>query len=184
MELKFTGMIALALLAFSLSLSDAPVPYVMRNTAPVKVAVVKKPRKLTDSECVSSAIYHEARGEPLEGQRAVYEVILHRANVLRMSLCGVVTAPKQFSWYGEPGKPILPFTKPMQDLLKRAKMHPRVLDGVEFRWFFSGQKIPKWAVNMDCRIIGGHRFCREKEQTREEDTTWKFKESTESGHES
>jgi spore germination cell wall hydrolase CwlJ-like protein len=56
-----------------------PVPYVMRNTAPVKVAVVKKPRKLTDSECVSSAIYHEARGEPLEGQRAVYEVILHRA---------------------------------------------------------------------------------------------------------
>jgi hypothetical protein len=97
-----------------------------------------------------------------------------------------VTAPKQFSWYGEPGKPILPFTKPMQDLLKRAKMHPRVLDGVEFRWFFSGEKIPKWAVNMDCHVnIGGHRFCREKEQLQEEDnTTWKSKESTESGHES
>jgi hypothetical protein len=94
----------------------------------------------------------------------VYEVIMSRVKALRMSPCAVVKAPKQFSWYGEPGKPILPFSKPLQDLLKRAKNHPKVLESIEFRWFFSGDVWPKWAGKMDCRVIGGHKFCKEVEK--------------------
>lgn len=180
--------LTLLLVLISLSLADGPVPYVVRNTEAVKPVAVK-PRKLTESECLATALYHEARGEPLEGQRAVYEVILHRAQAMRKSLCAVVTAPGQFfQWPGrEGGKPIMAMTQPLKDLVARVKNHPRVLDDTKFRWYFNPSVVsPKWAANMDCHVnIGGHRFCREKEQLQEEDNTiWKSKENTGSGQES
>ncbi len=57
--------------------------------------------------CLSEALYHEARGEPLRGQIAVAEVILNRRDSGRYpdSVCGVVqqgTGEKwmcQFSYY-------------------------------------------------------------------------------------
>lgn len=51
-------------------------------------------------ECLASAIYFEARGEPLEGQLAVAEVILNRVRSgrFRGTVCDVVTQPSQFSF--------------------------------------------------------------------------------------
>ena len=51
-------------------------------------------------ECLASAVYYESRGEPLEGQLAVAEVILNRVRSgrFRESICGVVTQPSQFSF--------------------------------------------------------------------------------------
>lgn len=160
--------LTLLLMLFTLPLHDGPVPYVLRSvisaakpkSKPVKQEVLSR----SDSECLASVIYHEARGEPLEGQRAVYDVVMHRVKVLRKSVCGVVTAPKQFSWYGDPSKPIMPLTRPMSDLLKRVKEHPKVLDSINFRWFFSGEKLPYWAKKMNCHKLGGHRFCKEEEK--------------------
>lgn len=45
-----------------------------------------------DAECLATAIYHEARGEPLKGQKAVAEVIMTRSQSGRFpsSICGVV----------------------------------------------------------------------------------------------
>lgn len=50
--------------------------------------------------CLAKAIYFEARGETLEGQLAVAEVVLNRARSGRFasSVCGVVTQPAQFSF--------------------------------------------------------------------------------------
>jgi spore germination cell wall hydrolase CwlJ-like protein len=50
--------------------------------------------------CLAKAIYFEARGESLEGQLAVAEVILNRAASGRYptTICGVVTQPAQFSF--------------------------------------------------------------------------------------
>lgn len=50
--------------------------------------------------CLAKAIYFEARGESLEGQLAVAEVVLNRARSGRFasSVCGVVTQPAQFSF--------------------------------------------------------------------------------------
>jgi spore germination cell wall hydrolase CwlJ-like protein len=58
-------------------------------------------------ECLTEALYHEARGEPLEGQIAVAEVILNRrdSGAYPNTVCGVVrqgTGEKwmcQFSYY-------------------------------------------------------------------------------------
>lgn len=53
-----------------------------------------------DGLCLAGAIYFEARGEPLEGQLAVAQVVLNRAASGRFpaKLCDVVTQPAQFSF--------------------------------------------------------------------------------------
>lgn len=56
---------------------------------------------LTDqANCIAVAVYHEARGESLEGQLAVARVIMNRAasGKYPTSWCGVVKQPWQFSF--------------------------------------------------------------------------------------
>ena len=54
--------------------------------------------------CLALNIYHEARGEPIEGQRAVASVTLNRTLDPRWpsTVCGVVYDPQQFSWTSHP----------------------------------------------------------------------------------
>lgn len=51
-------------------------------------------------KCLASAVYYESKGEPLDGQLAVAQVILNRVENGRFGrdVCAVVTAPKQFSF--------------------------------------------------------------------------------------
>ena len=53
-----------------------------------------------EQECLANAVYFEARGEPLQGQLAVAEVVMNRAASGRFpaSLCGVVVQHAQFSF--------------------------------------------------------------------------------------
>lgn len=50
--------------------------------------------------CLALNIYHEARGEPIEGQFAVAEVVINRSmqTAYQGDICAVVFAPGQFSW--------------------------------------------------------------------------------------
>lgn len=48
--------------------------------------------------CLSMNIFFEARNQPLEGQRAIAEVTMTRANGEQAKVCNVVAAKKQFSW--------------------------------------------------------------------------------------
>lgn len=52
--------------------------------------------------CLTEALYFEARGEPLSGQRAVAEVIMNRVDhpAFPKSVCGVVNQQGQFSYKG------------------------------------------------------------------------------------
>lgn len=51
-------------------------------------------------ECLASAVYFESKGEPLEGQLAVAEVILNRVKSPKFpdTICGVVKQRNQFSF--------------------------------------------------------------------------------------
>jgi spore germination cell wall hydrolase CwlJ-like protein len=53
-----------------------------------------------EHECLANAVYFEARGETIEGQLAVAEVVLNRAASGRYpsDLCAVITQPWQFSF--------------------------------------------------------------------------------------
>jgi hypothetical protein len=51
-------------------------------------------------KCLAQAVYFEARGEPLDGQLAVAEVVINRAvsGLYPADYCEVVTQPAQFSF--------------------------------------------------------------------------------------
>ncbi|MCW3796481.1 cell wall hydrolase [Sphingomonas sp. BN140010] len=53
-----------------------------------------------EANCVATAVYFEARGEPFDGQLAVAEVVMNRAasGKYPTSYCGVVKQPWQFSF--------------------------------------------------------------------------------------
>jgi spore germination cell wall hydrolase CwlJ-like protein len=53
-----------------------------------------------EHECLAGAIYFESKGEPLEGQLAVAEVVINRSKSGRFptTLCGVIKQPSQFSF--------------------------------------------------------------------------------------
>lgn len=117
--------------------------------------------KQVDSQCLASAIVHEAGGEPMAGKRAVFEVIQNRMKESNTSACGIITAKGQFSWYGY--KPILPYTDELKELMRKVKSYPKILNSE--KWFFGTKiKTPKWARDMECRVIGNHRFCKEGEE--------------------
>lgn len=118
--------------------------------------------KHTSEQCIASAIYYEARGEPIEGQRAVYDVIMHRVKATKKSPCAVVKARAQFSWY--PEKPIRKYDNGLKKLLTYVKNHPKILTNENYKWFFGKHIKPRWSINMECFDIGGHRFCKEKEK--------------------
>jgi hypothetical protein len=69
--------------------------------------------------CLAKAIYFEARGETLEGQLAVAEVVLNRARSGRYppTICAVVTQPAQFSFI-RAGR--FPTVDPTSDCWKKA----------------------------------------------------------------
>jgi len=60
--------------------------------------------------CLTVAIYYEARGEPIEGQAAVAQVILNRVQHPDFpdDACAVVFEPNQFSFVGDPSDLIPP----------------------------------------------------------------------------
>ncbi|MEA3063146.1 MAG: hypothetical protein QOJ94_2927 [Sphingomonadales bacterium] len=53
-----------------------------------------------EQECLANAVYFESRGEPIEGQLAVAQVVMNRAASGRYpsDLCGVITQKAQFSF--------------------------------------------------------------------------------------
>lgn len=48
--------------------------------------------------CMALNAYHEARGEPLEGQIAVNQVAMRRAGYAPENVCREIYRPRQFSW--------------------------------------------------------------------------------------
>ena len=80
-------------------LADATVPGMVSLEAEVaRLAAVETDG--AEEDCLANAVYFEARGETLEGQLAVAEVVLNRARSGRYptTWCGVVTQRAQFSF--------------------------------------------------------------------------------------
>jgi spore germination cell wall hydrolase CwlJ-like protein len=70
--------------------------------ATLAAAVAAQPLAVDDDElnCLAAGVYYESKGEPLEGQLAVAEVILNRSTSGRFpsSVCGVLKQRGQFSF--------------------------------------------------------------------------------------
>ena len=80
--------------------AQAPLTLAGRTLHDLVIAYVDYGNQDEEQLCLAKAVYFEARGETLEGQLAVAEVVLNRAHSGRFasSVCGVVTQPAQFSF--------------------------------------------------------------------------------------
>ncbi|KEP70904.1 cell wall hydrolase [Thioclava sp. BHET1] len=116
-------------------------------------------------ECLSRALYFEARGETVKGQQAVAEVILNRVDDPRFpgSICGVVHQSNargcQFSWYCDGRKDTVRNASAFARVAKvaRAMMDgaPRSLtDGATY--FHTLRVRPRWSHRFDRTASIGH----------------------------
>ena len=156
----------------------APALLTLRPARPI-AAPVKQRRSLRDlviafvdygnrgpeEECLAAAVFFEARGEMLEGQLAVAEVILNRAasGLYPPAICDVVTQRAQFSFIRRGRFP--PIDRSSQNWRKalaiaeiaRKELAEQVAPNV--LWFHAHYVAPSWGRSRT-RVarIGSHIF--------------------------
>ena len=98
------GLAGFGLVAAVPALADEPA---VTGAAPARFASLAEAVAAQDAQasdepvrCLASAVYFESHGEPLAGQLAVAQVILHRTRSAKFphDVCGVVTQRSQFSF--------------------------------------------------------------------------------------
>lgn len=117
--------------------------------------------------CLALAVYHEARGENLDGQLAVAEVVINRVqdDGFPNNICAVVTQKDQFSFYWD-GKSDKPHNKAAFNTAKKIAQH--ALDGKVLghgaTFYHATYVKPYWAdVFEPISRVGKHIFYIEQE---------------------
>ena len=122
-----------------------------------------------EANCIATAVYHEARGESLEGQLAVARVIMNRAasGKYPASWCRTVKQPYQFSFVN-PHTGALPYTDTNCDSWRKAVGVTRlaVANAVpslstDVLWYHADYVAPSWGRRLtQVSKIGAHIFYR------------------------
>jgi len=111
-------------------------------------------------------IYHEARGEPKEGQIAVAHVIMNRVRERDKSVEQIVLQPFQFSWANNNRRPPIKNYAALSECLDSAMVClSERMQGVDFdganHYFADSIRPPVWASKMrKIGKIGAHVFYR------------------------
>jgi spore germination cell wall hydrolase CwlJ-like protein len=120
-----------------------------------------------EEDCLANAVYFEARGESLQGQLAVAEVVMNRARSGRYppTWCGVVTQRAQFSFvHGG----IIPAANRGSEAWRRAVAIARIAQAGGTRmvdtnvlWYHANYVSPAWGRRLSrSSVIGAHIFDR------------------------
>jgi len=121
------------------------------------------PKKLpnTPNVCMAWILASEARGEPVEGQRAVMDTILNRMWQRKLTACETLKQPFQFSGYRQ-GMKLHVSKEDLQRVEKAHTMKP-VAPSAEF--FHNKSVKPKWAQDMVLvKTINGTKFYKSREK--------------------
>jgi len=122
-----------------------------------------------EANCMAVAVYHEARGESVEGQLAVARVIMNRAvsGKYPTTWCGVVKQPWQFSFVN-PHTGYLPSVDQASDAWRKAQGITRLAMAnvvpslpTDVLWYHANYVAPSWGHRLT-RVsqIGAHIFYR------------------------
>ena len=114
--------------------------------------------------------YHEAQGEPIEGQIAVCKVVLNRVKKRKLSVKEVILQEDQFSWHNGNKFPKLTDYKSLltcfESAQKAIEQHENgdTLFGANLYYSDTMPEPPWWALSPKVRKIvkiGRHTFFRE-----------------------
>lgn len=126
--------------------------------------------------CIKAALWHEARGEPEEGIRAVMSVIYNRKKHKNYpsTFCGVILQPMQFSAFNQDKGLATRGLKPVRELDKKAHalvayiaqeavagaFRPTVEPSV--LWYTKTGLRNKWTIKKKVvKIVASHQFYKE-----------------------
>ena len=120
-----------------------------------------------EASCLATAVYFESKGEPLEGQLAVAQVVMNRAASGRYpsTLCGVVKQRAQFSFVRNGAFPSL---DPNSDGWRKARAIARIAQKhmvatvpTDVLWYHANYVVPRWRQALvKVEQIGQHIFYR------------------------
>lgn len=133
-------------------------------TADTKSATKERGAKVSSSDlqCLSEALYFEARGEGQKGQQAVAEVILNRVDHPKFpkSVCGVVNQKGQFTYKRARIREQGAFNRAQKIAKAALQGAPRNLTkGATY--FHTGGVKPSWSRRFERTArIGSHSFYR------------------------
>lgn len=129
---------------------------------PLDLQPVLRHANRAEVECLASAVHHEARGEPDEGQIAVVEVILARRKNRRWpdNACRVVAQRAQFSFVRSGNVPATPLEcREKHIALVRQVLMGRSVGLHQATHFHAEHVHPKWRHSYrQIRQIGRHIF--------------------------
>lgn len=119
--------------------------------------------------CLALTVYHEARGEPLEGMKAVAEVVINRVdhNDFPDNVCGVVKDAHQFSFVSRNGWAEIPEDEVAwadavtvsQVALRKLETGSRSYSDKSLLWYHRSDIKTHWSDCLDRRMtIGNHTF--------------------------
>ena len=122
-----------------------------------------------EANCMAVAVYHEARGETLEGQLAVARVIMNRAvsGKYPTTWCGVVKQPWQFSFVN-PRTGVMPGVDEASAAWRKAQGITRLAMAnavpsvpTDCLWYHANYVSPSWGRRLTkVSQIGAHIFYR------------------------
>ena len=159
---------------------DAKLVQLANHLVGLADAVLPRPRALPElvdayagvetddhqQDCLAAAVYFEARGEPIEGQLAVAEVVMNRAASGRYptTLCAVVEQPWQFSFVNATGR--IPAADRSSDAWRKAVAVARIAERGASRllprdvlWYHAEYVAPSWGRRLARNTkIGLHIF--------------------------
>lgn len=156
-------------------LSDAAAAFARNDFAgaPPFVATMRSPddaQRATD--CLTQAVYYEARSEPVDGQRAVAQVVLNRVRdrAFPHSVCGVVFQGSErrtgcqfsFTCDGSMRRPLEPGAWDRARIVAQAALAGSVYAPIgSATYYHAGYVLPWWASSLT-RIgaVGSHIFYR------------------------
>ncbi len=147
-------------------LANAPVPQAPSLEADVaRMAAVET--RGAEEDCLANAVYFEARGETLEGQLAVAEVVMNRARSGRYpaTWCGVVVQRSQFSFVRGG---VIPAANRSSEAWRRAVAIARIAQSGATRmlapnvlWYHANYVRPAWGRRLArSAVVGAHIFYR------------------------
>lgn len=127
----------------------------------LSLAVVQKLDSQT--ECLAKNIYFEARGEPVQGQKAVAQVTINRlrSGLFGNNICEVVYQQNQFSWTIEKSKRITDWNAWHAALsIARSAVTTGIhgFENFEAMYFHSTKIKPHWKKRKLYAKIGNHIF--------------------------
>ena len=122
--------------------------------------------------CLALTIYHEARGEPVQGQKAVAVVVLNRSRERKLTVCQVIAQKGQFAWVSEkqimgtnrkpnPNKlPVGDSWEKSKRLAKEVWSSRKILGNITY--FHHKKETPYWGKKKEkVMVVGNHVFYRE-----------------------